>query len=148
MKKKVELDGFVDVGTVKVGGRMEFLQDGKWYKSSPIVACTVHGGNVYAETKNTIYTTFKEKNKVTEENVRNLYNITYEKNNVPQTINVSAHNKMEAESYFLFKKPNVKILGVDTRNVEYKPGKPTMYVPDDWENSIANIEHKDIGFHM
>ena len=56
MKRHINLEGcFIDLGSVKIDGHMEFLKDGKWYRTSKIVTGAVVGTKVYVETKNSIY---------------------------------------------------------------------------------------------
>lgn len=59
MDKNVHIiNGFVDLGTAKVGECMKFLHNGQWHQTSPIIRAQVAGDKVLVETQNSIYANF------------------------------------------------------------------------------------------
>lgn len=55
MKKQKRIHGFIDLSSLKVGGRMLFNEANKWFATSPIVKYTVFCGKILCETQNTVY---------------------------------------------------------------------------------------------
>lgn len=62
------------------------------------------------------------------------YNISYQRNNVYQTILVNAQSDAAAVAYFQQYKPGADIIGCDvaTRD-DQRPGKPVLTVPEDFQ---------------
>lgn len=85
----------------------------------------------------------------------NRYNISYIRNNIPQTVFVDAASSDIAGRYFMSQEPAATFCGIHKATVDdMKPGKPVMTVPDEFLKNIEDVLKKhdldnpsDISFH-
>ncbi len=71
------------------------------------------------------------------------YNVSYVRNDVPQTILVEAETEFDAREYFKEYKPDASIYGVDeATGDDMRPGKPVLTVPEGWEPKPIWVENK------
>lgn len=67
------------------------------------------------------------------------YDVSFEKNGVYQSNLVHASNAKVAESWYISTHDGATVLSVREASANsYKPGKPCLTVPDNFENPIVN----------
>ena len=69
---------------------------------------------------------------MTSKELREKYQISYQKNGVFQCIQVNAQTEAAAVTYFKEYKPSAEYIGIST-TCDNKSGMPCISVPDDWE---------------
>ena len=66
------------------------------------------------------------------ENTMEIYNVSFQKNDVYQARLVKAQSMEQAEAYFRHIEPRAEFIGIGINQEGYKPGKPMEVVPEDW----------------
>ncbi len=66
------------------------------------------------------------------ENTMEIYNVSFQKNDVYQARLVKAQSMEQAEAYFRHIEPGAEFIGISINQEGYKPGKPMEVVPEGW----------------
>ena len=62
-----------------------------------------------------------------------IYNVSFQKDDVYQARLVKAQSMEQAEAYFRHIEPRAEFIGIGINQEGYKPGKPMEVVPEGWE---------------